>query len=85
MPICCRMWTMGARPWKLPSSVRGWRRERPGHSNRAEIATQAEDLIRKWGIARGGFILGDYGDANAIGVDPSLKAFMRQTFQQLDP
>jgi len=53
--------------------------------DRAEIAAQAKQLVRQWGTPQGGFILGDYGDENAIGVDPSLKTFMRQSFQQNDP
>ena len=53
--------------------------------DRAEIAAQAEALMRQWGTPAGGFVLGDYGDAAAIGADPAIKAYMLETFRKLDP
>ena len=53
--------------------------------DRAEIAAQAEALMRQWGTPTGGFILGDYGDAVAIGADPMIKSFMLETFRKQDP
>ena len=37
-----------------------------------------------WGTADGGFLLGDYGDHEAIGADPEVKQFMLDTFVELD-
>jgi uroporphyrinogen-III decarboxylase len=53
--------------------------------NRAEVAAEAEHLLNAWGTPAGGFILGDYGDAAAIGADPTIKEFMFETFRRLDP
>jgi len=53
--------------------------------NRATIVAEAEHLMRAWGTPDGGFVLGDYGDAAAIGVDPAIKDFMLGEFRRLDP
>jgi hypothetical protein len=50
-----------------------------------EIQNQAVALMRQWGTARGGFVLGDYGDENAIGTAPETKKYMLETFQRYDP
>ncbi len=52
--------------------------------NCAEVAAQAEELMRCWGTPAGGFVLGDYGDAEAIGADPEIKTFMLDTFRARD-
>jgi hypothetical protein len=51
----------------------------------AEITKEAKDLLYNWGTPKGGFILGDYGDARAIGTAPENKEFMLNTFMILDP
>ncbi|HGJ64766.1 TPA: hypothetical protein ENS27_05170 [bacterium] len=51
----------------------------------AEITKEAKDLLYNWGTPKGGFILGDYGDARAIGTAPENKEFMLNTFMTLDP
>ncbi len=53
--------------------------------NRDEIVTEAKELLYNWGTPKGGFILGDYGDARAIGTQPENKQFMLDTFLALDP
>ena len=53
--------------------------------NRAEIRQQAEQLLTQWGTPQGGFILGDNGDAAAIGAELAIKSFMFETFRELDP
>lgn len=53
--------------------------------DRGEIDRQAGELMRKWGVPKGGFILGDYGDPNAIGVDVENKAYMLDSFRRQDP
>lgn len=53
--------------------------------DRRQIIAEAEHLMQAWGTPRGGFILGDYGDHAAIGIDPEIKAFMVETFRRLDP
>ena len=53
--------------------------------NKPEIRDQADRLLRTWGRPEGGFVLGDYGDHNAIGAREETKAFMLDTFRELDP
>ncbi len=53
--------------------------------DRGEIVRQAEELMRHWGTSKGGFVLGDYGDARAIGTQADTKSFMLGVFQQKDP
>lgn len=50
-----------------------------------EIVKEAKQLLYNWGTPEGGFILGDYGDARAIGTAPENKVFMLNTFLSLDP
>jgi uroporphyrinogen decarboxylase len=53
--------------------------------NREEIQNQAMELMRKWGTPRGGFILGDNGDENAIGTAFETKQYMLDVFRDFDP
>jgi len=53
--------------------------------DREEIQNQALELMRQWGNPRGGFILGDYGDENAIGTAFETKQFMLDAFRDNDP
>ena len=53
--------------------------------DRAEIDRQAGELMRKWGTRAGGFIVGDYGDPTAIGVDAENKSYMLESFRRQDP
>jgi hypothetical protein len=55
----------------------------PG-GNRDQIAAEARDLMAKWGTPEGGFILGDYGDHAAIGVEPGIKDYMLGCFRTFD-
>jgi uroporphyrinogen decarboxylase len=50
-----------------------------------DIKNQAVELMRRWGIAEGGFVLGDYGDEGAIGTAPETKEYMLSVFRQHDP
>jgi len=53
--------------------------------DRRAITAQAEKLLRSWGTPAGGFVLGDYGDEDAIGADLQTKDFMLDEFRRLDP
>jgi uroporphyrinogen decarboxylase len=53
--------------------------------DRDEIQHEAVELMNRWGTSTGGFILGDYGDENAIGTAPSTKQYMLGIFQRYDP
>ncbi len=53
--------------------------------DRAAIEAEAEALLHTWGTPEGGFVLGDYGDHNAIGATAETKGFMLDTFRRLDP
>ena len=48
------------------------------------IRNEAKQLMTHWGTEQGGFILGDYGDAEAIGAPPEAKACMLDAFRSLD-
>jgi uroporphyrinogen decarboxylase len=50
-----------------------------------EIREEAELLLQHWGTPEGGFILVDYGDAEAVGVAPEKKEIMLEAFLQADP
>jgi len=49
------------------------------------IEAEAGLLLEHWGTPEGGFILIDYGDGGAIGVDLDRKRTMLEAFQRLDP
>ena len=53
--------------------------------NPAEIREEARLLLERWGTANGGFILVDYGDARAIGVEQQVKQVMLDAFLEADP
>jgi len=50
-----------------------------------QIRTEAQLLLENWGTNKGGFILSDYGDGEAIGVEVEKKRIMLEAFQELDP
>ena len=50
-----------------------------------EIKAEAELLLERWGHPDGGFILSDYGDGQAIGVELEKKQAMLQAFREADP
>lgn len=50
----------------------------------AEIEQEARRLLERWGTARGGFILSDYGDGQAIGVPLEKKQIMLDAFLAAD-
>jgi hypothetical protein len=50
-----------------------------------EIQEEANLLLEQWATPAGGFILSDYGDGRAIGVDPEVKRTMLTAFLQADP
>jgi hypothetical protein len=50
-----------------------------------EIREEAELLLQHWGTPQGGFILVDYGDAQAVGVAPEKKEVMLDAFLSADP
>jgi uroporphyrinogen decarboxylase len=51
---------------------------------KAEIEGEARLLIEYWSTPQGGFILGDYGDGEAIGVSLESKRWMYDAFQACD-
>lgn len=53
--------------------------------NKDEICAEARLLLDNWATEKGGFILSDYGEGEAIGVDENKKKIMLDTFQKLDP
>jgi uroporphyrinogen-III decarboxylase len=50
-----------------------------------EIREEARLLLRTWAAPDGGFILSDYGDGRAIGVDLEKKQVMLGAFMEADP
>ena len=55
----------------------------PGGSEE-EMDREAGLLIKHWGTDRGGFILGGYGDEEAIGMPIQNRAMMREAFLRYD-
>jgi uroporphyrinogen decarboxylase len=53
--------------------------------NVEEIEEEARLLLEYWTTAEGGFILGDYGDGEAIGVPLEKRLAMHEAFQAADP
>ena len=49
-----------------------------------EIEQEAKELLEKWGTERGGFILSDYGDIDAIGSTMERKKVMYDAFLRYD-
>ncbi len=49
-----------------------------------EIEEEADLLLNCWGTSKGGFILSDYGDGNAIGVPLNKKKMMFDAFMRYD-
>lgn len=49
-----------------------------------EIEAEAVELMKYWGTDKGGFILADYGDGEAIGVPDSKKKVMLDAFMKHD-
>lgn len=47
-----------------------------------EIRAEARLLLEKWGTPQGGFIVGDYGDGEAIGVSLDRKQIMFDAFME---
>jgi uroporphyrinogen decarboxylase len=52
--------------------------------SKSEIEEEAHLLINHWSTAQGGFILGDYGDGEAIGVSLDVKRWMLAAFLEAD-
>jgi len=50
-----------------------------------EIREEARLLLERWATPEGGFILSDYGDDLAIGVDATKKRIMLDAFLEADP
>jgi uroporphyrinogen decarboxylase len=50
-----------------------------------EIRQEANLLLESWSTPQGGFILSDYGDGQAIGVDEDKKRSMLEAFLEADP
>jgi uroporphyrinogen decarboxylase len=50
-----------------------------------EIREEARLLLEHWGTPDGGFILSDYGDGAAIGVELAKKQIMLDAFLEADP
>jgi uroporphyrinogen decarboxylase len=50
-----------------------------------EIREEARLLLEHWATPEGGFILADYGDGQAIGVDLEKKQIMLDAFLEADP
>ena len=52
--------------------------------SKKEIEEEAHLLMEYWSTPQGGFILGDYGDGEAIGVSLEVKRWMFDAFQSAD-
>jgi len=50
-----------------------------------EIREEAHLLLERWSTSDGGFILSDYGDGTAIGVELEKKQIMLDAFLEADP
>jgi hypothetical protein len=50
-----------------------------------EIGEEARLLLERWATPLGGFIVSDYGDGRAIGVELEKKRLMLQAFTDSDP
>jgi len=50
-----------------------------------EIRAEVKLLLNNWATEKGGFILSDYGEGEAIGVEVEKKKIMLNAFQELDP
>jgi len=50
-----------------------------------EIQKEARLLLEHWATPSGGFILSDYGDGQAIGVEPEKREIMLYAFLESDP
>lgn len=50
-----------------------------------EIRAEARLLLERWATPKGGFILSDYGDGRAIGVELEKKEAMLKAFLDADP
>lgn len=50
-----------------------------------EIRQEARLLLQHWTVPEGGFILSDYGDGQAIGVELEKKRIMLDAFLEADP
>jgi len=50
-----------------------------------EIREEAALLLEHWATPEGGFILSDYGDGQAIGVELEKKQIMLEAFLKVDP
>ena len=50
-----------------------------------EIREEAALLLERWATPEGGFILSDYGDGQAIGVELEKKQIMLEAFLEIDP
>jgi len=50
-----------------------------------EIGAEARLLLERWATPEGGFILSDYGDGRAIGVELAKKQAMLNAFLDADP
>lgn len=50
-----------------------------------EIREEARLLLEHWATPQGGFILSDYGDGGAIGVELEKKQIMLDAFLEIDP
>jgi hypothetical protein len=55
------------------------------YKSEAEIRAEAELLLKHWATPEGGFILIDYGDGAAIGVELERKRLMLDAFLEADP
>jgi hypothetical protein len=55
------------------------------YKSEGDIREEAALLLKHWGTPTGGFILSDYGDGRAIGVDDKVKQVMLDAFLDLDP
>jgi len=51
----------------------------------ADVRQDVLDLLKHWATPRGGFILSDYGDGEAIGVPLDRKRLMFECFMENDP
>jgi len=50
-----------------------------------QIRDEAKLLLKHWATGKGGFILSDYREGEAIGVEVQRRKVMLEAFQKLDP
>ena len=51
--------------------------------NPKKIRDEVRELVKNWSTPKGGFIVFNYGDPVALGVDPAMTEVMFQAFKEM--